>query len=67
VSLQEGSVIGINLTNADVEGTIDKFPFSFLSHFMYMDLSINSLFGHIPPQISLPSNLNYLNLSINRF
>ncbi|KAF8023543.1 hypothetical protein BT93_F0907 [Corymbia citriodora subsp. variegata] len=64
---QAGSVIKINLTSTYVEGTLDKFPFSSLSHLMYMDLSINSLSGHIPPQISFLSNLTYLDLSINRF
>ncbi|KAI6687765.1 hypothetical protein NL676_024593 [Syzygium grande] len=62
-----GSVIRINLTSAYVEGTLDEFPFSNLSRLMYMDLSINSLSGHIPPQIGLMSNLTYLDLSINRF
>ncbi|KAL3733268.1 hypothetical protein ACJRO7_022745 [Eucalyptus globulus] len=64
---QAGSVVGINLTSADVEGTLDEFPFPSLSHLANMDLSINSLSGHIPPQISLLSNLTYLDLSINRF
>ncbi|XP_030456535.1 MDIS1-interacting receptor like kinase 2-like [Syzygium oleosum] len=62
-----GSVIRINLTSTYVEGTLDEFPFSTLSHLMYMDLSVNSLSGHIPPQIGLLSNLTYLDLSINRF
>ncbi|KAI6695146.1 hypothetical protein NL676_022856 [Syzygium grande] len=64
---QAGSVNWINLTTADVEGMLDKFPFSSLSHLMYMDLSVNSLSGHIPPQISFLSNLTYLDLSINQF
>ncbi|KAF8023462.1 hypothetical protein BT93_F0843 [Corymbia citriodora subsp. variegata] len=62
-----GSVIRINLTSAGVEGTLDEFPFSPLSHLMYVDLSVNSLSGYIPPEIRLLSNLTYLDLSINRF
>ncbi|KAL3733265.1 hypothetical protein ACJRO7_022742 [Eucalyptus globulus] len=61
------NVIKINLTSSGVEGTLDEFPFSSLSHLMYMDLSINSLSSHIPPQIGLLSNLTYLDLSINQF
>ncbi|KAL3733277.1 hypothetical protein ACJRO7_022753 [Eucalyptus globulus] len=60
-------LIRINLTSTYVEGTLDEFPFSSLSHLMYMDLSINILSGHILPQIGLLSNLTYLDLSINRF
>ncbi|KAF7848746.1 LOW QUALITY PROTEIN: hypothetical protein BT93_L1601 [Corymbia citriodora subsp. variegata] len=62
-----GSVIRINLTSAGVEGMLDEFPFSSLSHLMYVDLSVNNLSGHIPLEISLLSNLTYLDLSINRF
>ncbi|KAI6695147.1 hypothetical protein NL676_022857 [Syzygium grande] len=62
-----GSVIRINLTSTNVEGTLDEFPFSTLFHLMYLDLSVNNLSGHIPPKIGLLSNLTYLDLSINGF
>ncbi|KAK3423740.1 hypothetical protein EUGRSUZ_H00941 [Eucalyptus grandis] len=63
---QAGSVIRLNLTSAYVQGTLDEFPFSSLSHLMYMDLSINSLSGYIPPQIGNLTKLALLYLYGNQ-
>ncbi|CAH2050343.1 unnamed protein product [Thlaspi arvense] len=62
-----GIIKGLNLSNFGINGTLYNFPFSSLSNLKYIDLSINQLFGTIPPEIGSLSKLIYLDLSINSF
>lgn len=61
-----GSVIGINLTDCGLRGTLHDFSFSSFPNLAYFDLSLNSIFGTIPPQIGSLSKLIHLNLSTNQ-
>ncbi|KAG5548004.1 hypothetical protein RHGRI_013634 [Rhododendron griersonianum] len=62
----EERITRLNLTNSGVNGTLKTFPFLLLRNLAFVDLSMNELFGSIPPQLSsLP--LVYLDLSINKF
>nr|XP_024930827.2 MDIS1-interacting receptor like kinase 2-like [Ziziphus jujuba var. spinosa] len=61
-----GSVIGINLTNCGLENTLQNFSFSSFPNLAYFDLSLNSISGTIPPEISSLSKLIQLNLSTNQ-
>ncbi|KAL6296994.1 hypothetical protein ACE6H2_005136 [Prunus campanulata] len=60
------SVIKINLTKSGLQGTLSGFSFSLFPNLEHFDLSMNSIFGTIPPQISQLSKLVYLDLSCNR-
>ncbi|KAG7954836.1 hypothetical protein I3843_11G040500 [Carya illinoinensis] len=62
-----GSVVKINLTESSIQGTLHGFPFLSFPNLAYIDLSINTLFDTIPPQISSLSKLKYLDLSCNQF
>ncbi|KAB1203958.1 hypothetical protein CJ030_MR8G001952 [Morella rubra] len=62
-----GSVIGIDLTDSSLTGSLNGFSFSSFPNLLYINLSRNSLFGSIPPQIRYLSKLHYLDLSINQF
>uniref|UniRef100_A0A7N2MIZ4 non-specific serine/threonine protein kinase n=2 Tax=Quercus lobata TaxID=97700 RepID=A0A7N2MIZ4_QUELO len=64
---QAGSVTTLNLTNSRLKGTLHDFPFSSLPSLAYLDLSMNELFGTIPPEISHLSKLKFLDLSFNNF
>ncbi|CAL5397136.1 unnamed protein product [Camellia sinensis] len=63
----DGSVNRLNLTNSSLNGTLDNFTFSSFPNLAYIDLSMNNLFGVIPPLIGSLSKLIYLDLSTNQF
>nr|XP_048330567.1 probable leucine-rich repeat receptor-like protein kinase At1g35710 [Ziziphus jujuba var. spinosa] len=61
-----GKVIMINLTSSGLQGTLNEFMFSHFPNLLYLDLSMNFIFGAIPPEISYLSKLVYLDLSNNK-
>lgn len=61
-----GSVISINLTKSGLQGTLHEFRFSSFPNLVYFNLSMNSIFGTIPPEISFLSKLAYLDFSTNQ-
>ncbi|KAG2683178.1 hypothetical protein I3760_10G020800 [Carya illinoinensis] len=60
-----GSVVRMKLTSFGLQGTLNGFSFLSFPNLVYLDLSVNALFGSIPRQISDLSKLIYLNLSVN--
>ncbi|KAL5755969.1 hypothetical protein ACOSQ2_020715 [Xanthoceras sorbifolium] len=60
-----GIVLSINLTGTGLRGTLDDFSFLSFPRLSYLNLSMNQLFGVIPPRISSLSELKYLDLSTN--
>ncbi|KAL7609478.1 hypothetical protein Lser_V15G11914 [Lactuca serriola] len=63
----DGIIQNLNLTSSRLTGTLHQFSFSSLHNLTHLDLSINNLFGPIPPEIRLLSKLVYLNISVNNF
>ncbi|GJW19045.1 zinc finger, CCHC-type containing protein [Tanacetum coccineum] len=63
----DGNIYKLNLTMSELNGTLHKFPFSILRNLTHFELSVNSFFGPIPPEIGLLSKLVYLDFSANQF
>ncbi|KAL3507244.1 hypothetical protein ACH5RR_032626 [Cinchona calisaya] len=61
-----GSVNWLNLSKSSIKGSLDSCPFSSLTNLQYLDLSLNQIFGSIPPQIGNLSKLIYLDFSVNQ-
>ncbi|KAK9928864.1 hypothetical protein M0R45_025983 [Rubus argutus] len=60
------SVTNITIANSSVQGTLHEFSFLSFPNLQYLNLSLNNLFGVIPPQISSLSKLTHLDLSNNQ-
>ncbi|GJZ80528.1 MDIS1-interacting receptor like kinase 2-like protein [Tanacetum coccineum] len=63
----DGNIYKLNLTMSELNGTLHDFPFSILRNLTHFELSVNSFFGPIPPEIGLLSKLVYLDFSANQF
>ncbi|KAL7588056.1 hypothetical protein Lser_V15G41033 [Lactuca serriola] len=61
------SIHRLNLTGSGLKGTLHKFAFSLLQNLTHFDLSVNNLFGPIPPQLRVLYKLVHLDLSSNKF
>jgi len=56
------AVTEISLRDAGIHGRLGELNFSALPFLTYMDISLNSLHGEIPPAIASLSRLSYLHL-----
>ncbi|CAI9098993.1 OLC1v1035738C1 [Oldenlandia corymbosa var. corymbosa] len=67
ISCINASINRLNLSNSNIDGTLNVFPFSSLPNLEYLDLSVNHLSGNIPSEIGYynPSKLMYLDLGTN--
>ncbi|GKE14130.1 probable leucine-rich repeat receptor-like protein kinase, partial [Tanacetum coccineum] len=63
----DGNINLLNLSTSELKGTLHQFPFSTLGNLTHFELSVNSFFGPIPPEIGLLSKLVYLDFSTNQF
>ncbi|KAJ7972606.1 putative Receptor protein kinase [Quillaja saponaria] len=62
-----GSIVGINLSNSSLHGTLDRFDFSAFPNLTSLNLSSNTLVGNIPSGIGKATKLIRLDLSRNNF
>ncbi|GKD41732.1 probable leucine-rich repeat receptor-like protein kinase, partial [Tanacetum coccineum] len=63
----DGNINMLNLSTSELKGTLHQFPFSILGNLTHFNLSVNSFFGTIPPEIGLLSKLVSLDFSTNQF
>ncbi|EAZ22576.1 hypothetical protein OsJ_06240 [Oryza sativa Japonica Group] len=59
-------VTNITLFSCNISGGLSKLRFAQLPHLVFLDLSINSLYGPIPSDIGRLAELSYLDLSNNK-
>ncbi|KAM0013915.1 putative protein kinase RLK-Pelle-LRR-XI-1 family [Helianthus debilis subsp. tardiflorus] len=63
---ENGSIIRLNLSSSDLNGTLDHLSFSSFPNLLYFELSLNNFSGIIPPTIGHLSKLVYLDFSSNK-
>ncbi|PIA31282.1 hypothetical protein AQUCO_05100070v1 [Aquilegia coerulea] len=63
----QGRVVKLIVWGEGLEGTLQNFPFSFLSNLAVLNLSSNSLYGTIPVHIANLSQLTHMNFTNNQF
>ncbi|KAK1266690.1 hypothetical protein QJS04_geneDACA015250 [Acorus gramineus] len=63
----ELAVTEINLSGAGLEGNLDALDFSSLPSLVRFNLSMNTLYGTIPPSLGTLSKLTSLSLYLNQF
>ncbi|KAJ0592413.1 putative protein kinase RLK-Pelle-LRR-XI-1 family [Helianthus annuus] len=63
---ENGSIIRLNLSSSDLNGTFDHLSFSSFPNLLYFELSLNNFSGIIPPTIGHLSKLVYLDFSSNK-
>ncbi|KAJ0800736.1 putative protein kinase RLK-Pelle-LRR-XI-1 family [Helianthus annuus] len=63
---KNGSIIRLNLSSSDLNGTLDHLSFSSFPNLLYFELSLNNFSGIIPPTIGHLSKLVYLDFSSNK-
>ncbi|CAM8972057.1 unnamed protein product [Rhodiola kirilowii] len=59
-----GSVVKVNLSGFGVVGKLEGFSFTSFPNVSYFEMSVNSLYGAIPPQVSALEKLEYFDLSL---
>ncbi|KAK1391502.1 hypothetical protein POM88_010558 [Heracleum sosnowskyi] len=63
-----GTVTRLNLSVSNVNGTLYRFPFSFLLNLTYVDFAINEFYGNIPSQIGpIPASFGRLSNLTNLY
>uniref|UniRef100_A0A7N0VA44 non-specific serine/threonine protein kinase n=1 Tax=Kalanchoe fedtschenkoi TaxID=63787 RepID=A0A7N0VA44_KALFE len=59
-----GGVVKVNLSGFGVTGKLEGFSFASFPNVSYFEMSVNNLYGPIPPQISLLQKVEYLDFSV---